>query len=200
LTLGKTVCSRFSADLKLDGDQVTLANLQGDVLNGHASGEWKADFSRKPPEYLGSGSLEGIELAQVAELMHDGWIQGTGSAKYDFSASGWVLQDLLDSAELKASFAVNDGGFPHIVFTSRSGPLHAAEFSGDLRLHEGKFLFDDANLETTAGVYRVSGTASLAGALELKISSESSAGYNVTGTLLKTRVTSIPTAEAELKP
>jgi AsmA family/AsmA-like C-terminal region len=200
LAFGKTVCSHFSADLKLDGGEVTLSNLQGDVLDGHASGEWKANFSRKPPEYRGTGSLEGVELAQVAELMHDGWIEGTGTAKYDFSASGWGLQDLLDSAELKATFAVNEGAFPHIVFTSRSGPLHAAEFSGDLRLHEGKFLFDDANLESTAGVYRVSGTASLTGALDLKISSESAAGYNVTGTLVKTRVTSIPTAEAELKP
>ena len=110
------------------------------------------------------------------------------------------MQDLLDSAELKARFTVDGGAFPHIVFTSRSGPLRAAEFSGELRLHEGAFLFNDANLESTAGVYRVSGTASLAGALDLKICGETMAGYNLTGTLVKTRVTSIPTAEAELKP
>jgi len=110
------------------------------------------------------------------------------------------VQDLLDSAELKARFTVDGGAFPHIVFTSRSGPLHAAEFSGELRLQKGIFLFNDASLESTAGVYRVSGTAALTGALDLKISSESAAGYNVTGTLVKIRVTSIPTAEAELKP
>ncbi len=200
LTLGKTVCSRFSADLSLDRGQITLTNLQGDVLDGHASGELKANFSRKPPEYQGSGTLEGVELAHIAELMHDKWVEGMGTAKYDFSATGWGVQDLLDSAELKASFAISDGAFPHIVFTSRSGSLRVAEFSGELRLHEGTFLFNDANLESTAGVYRVSGSASLKGSLDLKISSESAAGYNVTGTLVKTRVTSIPTAEAELKP
>jgi len=200
LTLGRTVCSHFSADLALSRGEVTMSNLEGDVLDGHATGELKADFSRKPPDYRGSGTFEGVQLAQVAELMHDGWIEGTGTAKYDFSASGWGVQDLLDSAELKARFTVDGGAFPHIVFTSRSGPLRAAEFSGELRLHEGAFLFNDANLESTAGVYRVSGTASLAGALDLKISGETMAGYNLTGTLVKTRVTSIPTAEAELKP
>jgi uncharacterized protein involved in outer membrane biogenesis len=200
LALGKTVCSHFAADLKLDAGEVTVANLQSDILDGHLSGDWKANFSKRPPEYSGSGSLEGVELAQVAELMNDGWVEGTGTAKYAFSTSGWTLQDLLDSAELKTTFAVNDGVFPHIALASRSGPLRVTEFSGDVNLHDGKLLFEDANLESATGVYRVSGTASLNGVLDLKVSSEGASGYNLTGTLTKTRVTSIPTAEAELKP
>jgi hypothetical protein len=200
LALGKASCSHFSADLKLNAGEVTLTDLQGDILDGHANGDWKADFSKKPPEYNGNGSLQGVELAQVADLMHDGWIEGDAAATYEISAKGWTLQDLLDSADMKATFTVHDGGFPHIAFSSRSGPLHAAEFSGELRLHDGKFSFEDANLESSSGVYKVSGTALLTGALDLKLSGESASGYNVTGTLLKTRVTSIPTAEAELKP
>ncbi|HEY4052724.1 MAG TPA: AsmA family protein [Terriglobales bacterium] len=200
LALGKAECSHLTADLKLDAGEVTLTNLQGDVLEGHGNGDWKADFSKKPPEYSGTGSLQGIDLAQVAGLMHDSWIKGNGAATYDLSANGWTLQDLLDSAEMKATFTIHDGAFPHIVFSSRSGPLQAAEFSGEVHLQDGKLLFEDANLETEAGVYKVNGTALLTGALDLRLSGESASGYNVTGTLVKTRVTSTPTAEAELKP
>jgi hypothetical protein len=132
--------------------------------------------------------------------MHDSWIKGSGAATYDLSANGWTLQDLLDSAEMKATFTIHDGAFPHIVFSSRSGPLQAAEFSGEVHLQDGKLSFEDANLETEAGVYKVNGTALLTGALDLRLSGESASGYNVTGTLVKTRVTSTPTAEAELKP
>jgi len=78
--------------------------------------------------------------------------------------------------------------------------LQAAQFFGEVHLQDGKLSFDEASLETEAGVYKVNGSALLTGALDLKLSGESASGYNVTGTLVKTRVTSIPTAEAELKP
>ncbi|PYV84799.1 MAG: hypothetical protein DMG93_03550 [Acidobacteria bacterium] len=201
LTLGKTDCSRFSADLKLDAGEITLANIQGEVLGGRASGRWKADFTKKPPQYSGDGTLGGGALAQVAELMHDGWIEGTGNVQYEFTSKGWAISDLVDSADLKAAFTVNDGAFPHVVLgSSHSGPLRGAEFSGNLRLQDGKFSFEDAKLESATGVYKVSGTALLKGNLDLKLSDETSAAYNLSGTLAKTRVTPIPIAQAELKP
>jgi hypothetical protein len=201
LVLGTSQCSHFSADLALDAGEVGVANMRGDVLGGHATGHWKADFRKKPPQYSGDGTLDGVDLAQVAELMHDGWIQGTGNAEYKFSSKGWTIGDLIDSADLKAAFAVNEGTFPHIVLSgSHPGPVRDAEFSGNLRLQDAKFLFEEAKLESAAGVYKVSGTALLKGSLDLRISNETSAAYNVTGTLTKTRVTPVPIAEAELKP
>jgi hypothetical protein len=201
LTLGKTDCSRFTADLKLAAGEITLANVQGQILGGHASGRWNADFTKKPPQYTSEGTLDGVELSQVAELMHDGWIEGTGNVQYEFTSKGWAISDLVDSADLKAAFTVNDGVFPHVVLgSSHSGPLRGAEFSGNLRFQDGKFSFEDAKLESATGVYKVSGTAWLEGNLDLKLSDETSAAYNLTGTLAKTRVTPIPIAQAELKP
>jgi hypothetical protein len=48
----------------------------------------------------------------------------------------------------------------------------------------------------------VSGTVSLTGELNLKMSGESAPGFSLSGTLLKTRVAAIPVtaAQAALKP
>ena len=200
LVVGATSCSQFSADLALDAGKISATHLTGGVLGGHAAGKWSADFSKKPPQYRGQGSMDGIDLAQVAELMHDGWIEGTGSASYDFSTQGWTFQDLIVSADLKTEFSLSQSGFPHVVLTNHSGPLRDADFSGTLHLRDGKFSFEDAKLDSSAGVYKISGTAALNGSLDLKMSNEVAPVFNVTGTFLKTRVTAVPTAEAVLKP
>ncbi len=202
LLLGKSTCTRFTSDVDLDQGKLTLANMRGEFLGGGVTGVWKADFSARPPVYQGAGSLENLALGQIADLTQDEWIDGTGTARYEVKAAGWGLHDLLDSADLSASFAIKDGEFPHIVLTSRSGPLRASSFSGKVLLHEGKFSFEDAKLDTAAGVYKVSGSAFLTGALNLKMVGESTVGYGLAGTLVKTRVTPIPATatQAALKP
>lgn len=200
--LGKSTCTRFTADVDLDQGKLTLANMRADFLGGAVTGKWKADFSARPPGYEGTGGLENLALAQIADLTDDEWIDGTGTARYEVKAAGWGLHDLLDSADLSASFAIKDGEFPHIVLTSTSGPLHVSRFSGKVVLHDGKFSFEDAKLDTAAGVYKVSGSAFLTGALNLKMVGESTVGYALAGTLVKTRVTPIPATatQAALKP
>jgi len=69
-----------------------------------------------------------------------------------------------------------------------------------VRLEAGRFSFQDAQLEIPGGVYKVSGTALLDGRLDLKLAGEAPGGFNLTGTLVKTRVSPIATARASLKP
>jgi uncharacterized protein involved in outer membrane biogenesis len=199
---GKSSCTQLTADLDLHDGKLTLANLKAQTLGGKTSGEWQADFSAQPPAYSGSGRFEGASLSALGEVMHNAWIDGTGAAKYEFTASGWGIQDLLDSANLTGNFAVRDGSFPHIALTNQSGALHASNFSGKITFQKGQFSFPDAKLESPSGVYKVSGTVSLAGGMNLKMTSESSPGFSLSGTLLKTRVTAIPltAAQASLKP
>jgi hypothetical protein len=200
LRMGELVCSHVGAQLQLDGGEVTLERLQGELLGGKATGEVKADFARRPPVYSGSGDLKDVSLAPVAELMHDLWIDGTGNAHLELTTAGQTVEDLLHSASLRADFLVSKAVFPHVVLTAESGPLHATRFSGMLRLDAGQFSFEDAQLEVPTSVYKVSGTALLDGRLDLKLAGETPGGFNVTGTLLKTRVSPIPTAQASLKP
>jgi hypothetical protein len=202
LVLGKATVTQFAADVSLDQGKLTLANWRGQTLGSKALGDWKADFSVRPPVYSGSGSFEDISLTQVADLTNDGWIGGTGSAKYQFNATGWGVQDLLKSGGVNATFTTQDVDFPHIMLTNTSGPLRASDFSGKILLQEGTFSFQDAKLVTASEVYKVSGTASLKGALNLKVAGESVPGYDLSGTLIKPRVSPISTTstQAALKP
>jgi hypothetical protein len=202
LVLGKSACTQLTADIDLEDGKLTLANLKAQALGGKTTGEWKADFSVRPPAYSGSGSFDGASLATVAGLMHNAWIDGSGAAKYQFEASGWRFEDLLRSANLSGTFVVRDGSFPRISLTGQSGVLRASNFSGKILLQQGQFSFPDAKLETTGGVYKVGGTVSLTGSMNLRMTSESAAGFALSGTLLKTRVTAIPitAAQASLKP
>lgn len=202
LTLGKAVCQRFSADLALDKGKISLTNARATFMQGEAAGALKADFTVHPPTYSGVGEFNGVELAAVAKLMQNQWAAGTAMAHYQFTAAGSSIQDLLDSARLKSSFKITDGVFPHVVLVEDGDPLHANAFSGQVSYSRGTFLFDDAELNSSSGIFALSGTASISGALDLKLASENAPSYAISGTLAQTRVSPLvnPATQAALKP
>jgi len=202
LIVGATVCNRFSTDLNLQKARVSLTNMRGSLLGGQTVGSWKADFSERPPVYSGTGNFDGVSLSLISGLMHSEWIDGSGSASYRFKSAGWDIQYLLNEADLKANFTVKDGVFPHLVLTDGADPLRASVFSGRLAFQQGSFYLDETELVTEGGIFAVSGTASSAGDLNFKMTSENSTGYNVSGTLDQTRVSAITNAstQAALKP
>jgi hypothetical protein len=202
LRIGKSVATQFTSEVALDEGTLALTNMRGQALGGRAQGDWKADFRVRPPVYSGNGSFEGASLTEVADLMQNDWIAGTGSAKYQFNGAGWSIQDLLQSARLGASFTLSYPEFPHVVLPNKSGPLRASELSGNIILQDAKFSFRDAKIMTPADVYKLSGTVSLTGTLNLKISDDSVAAYGLSGTLARTRVIPIvnTATQAALKP
>jgi hypothetical protein len=109
---------------------------------------------------------------------------------------------LLKQAELNANFSVKDSEFPHVVLSENSEPLHSSVFSGQLAFRDGIFSLGDAELVSDSGVFNLSGTASVAGDLNVKMTGENSTGYNVSGTLDQPRVSPItnPPTQAALKP
>ena len=202
LVLGSTTCARFSTNLGLRQGKVTLSNVAGDLLGGKAIGELAADFSSHPPVYSGGGGVEGWSFAQISSLMHSEWLDGTGSARFHFKAAGAGIRDLIENADLAANFNIKNGVFPHIVLTGTSSPLHATAFSGTLALRDRNFSCQDTKLETENSVYKISGTASLDGMLNLQMVNEISAGFNLSGSVTKTRVSPIISSatQAALKP
>ena len=202
LALGPANADQFSADVSLDQGKLTLSGFRCAVVGGKINGDWKADFSSKPPVYAGSGNIDGVVLDQLSDLMRTNWIEGAGSARYEFKSEGWGLQDVIANAGLSASFAVKDGGFPRVVLTDKAGPLRVKSFEGELSLKDGDFSFEDAKLTAQDGIYTVSGTASVSGALNLKMVNEGAPGYDISGTLTRTRVSQLAatSARASLKP
>ena len=202
LILGNAVCTRFSSDVDLEKGKVSLTNVHGNLLGGETVASWRADFSARPPAYSGTGGFDRVSLSSIAGLMHSEWIDGSGSANYRFRTAGWNIHELLNVADLNANFSMKDGVFPHVVLADGGEPLRASVFSGRLALQQGEFSLDDTELITADGVFNLSGTASLGGDLDLKMTGENSTGYNVSGTLDQTRVSPItnPPTQAALKP
>jgi uncharacterized protein involved in outer membrane biogenesis len=198
----KLVATRVSSDVELQTGKLRLWNLTGEVLGGRHSGEWKADFTAKPPEYSGSGALERVALGQLAEAMHDGWISGTATAKYRATASGFSGADLLSSAKGALRVEVRDGLLPHITLAGSTGPLHIHRLLGQLILRDGKFEIQEGKLETAGGIYQIIGTASLNRILDVKLTREGARGFNITGPLTEPIVApaTIPETQASLKP
>ena len=202
LALGTETVDQVSGNVSLDQGKLTVTGLHGAVLGGKVNGDWKVDFTSKPPVYVVSGSADGLALDQISDLMRKDWIEGVGSARYEVKSQGWGLQDVITNASLNATFAVKDGRFPTVSLSSKTGPLRVKSFEGELRFKDGDFSLQESKLTAPDGIYTVSGTASLSGTLKLEMVGEGAAGYEVSGSLTRTRVSQLATtsARASLKP
>ena len=202
LAIQNLVATRVSAHVELERGIVRLSDLRGDLLGGKHLGDWQADFSVKPPGYSGSGTLQGIDLQQLAQAMHDGWVTGTATATYRASASGIEAAQLISSAKANLKIEVRDGVLPHIVLTEGNEPLHIRRLVGNLVLRDGRFEIQQGKLETPGGIYQLSGTASLTRTLDLKLVRDGAPGFNIIGPLTEPRVAPVKAQEtrAALKP
>ena len=175
------VASRVSAAVELGQGRLRFSDLKADVLGGEHRGEWRASYVVSPPSYSGEGTLEGVALTELGELMHDGWITGTGSAVYRITTSGYAANVLLASAGGTLRFEMHDGSFPHLILGN--SPLRVRRFTGELSLHDGEFAIQEARLESSKGNFQVTGTVSSARKLDFKLFHDGAAGFTITGTL-----------------
>ena len=65
-----------------------MRDLRADILGGHHSGTWTADFTVAPPTYAGTGNITRVSMAQLATLMHDNWAAGAVDAQYSLAMRG----------------------------------------------------------------------------------------------------------------
>jgi hypothetical protein len=198
----RLLANRVSANVEFNKGKLRLSDLRGEVLGGKHAGEWEADFTAKPPEYSGSGTLERIALNQLSEVMNDDWITGSAMASYRVKASGLDGAELFNSATSTLKVDARDGLLRHVAIGERAGPLQMHRFAARLFLHDGNFEIQDGKLESPGGSYQVSGTASLTRILDLKLTHEGAPGFNITGTLTEPHVSPIlsPETQAALKP
>ena len=202
VVIHKMVATQVSAAVLLEKGKLRLSDVDGDLFGGTHSGEWKADFTVRPPQYSGTGTLDGITLGEVAQAMHDGWVTGTAGATYQVSATGWNVGEMLASAHATVDVSATDGTLPHISLVAHAAPLFVRHFTGQLLLRNGTFDIQQGKLATANGIYQVSGTASLGQALNIKLMRDPLHGFNITGTVAEPRVAETANAEtrAALKP
>ena len=173
-----------SASLALDSGQVRVTGVKAKLLGGRYRGEWTADFSASQPQYSGSGTLDGVSMAQVAELMGDPWAEGTAGGNFRIRFEGTTLDAMLASARGDATFAWRSGALRHIALPDSSAAgLHFGQFRGSLLLEKQRLTFLHSKITAAAGIYEISGNASLERALELTLTRGRRRNYAVAGTL-----------------
>jgi hypothetical protein len=207
--IGAVTGQRVSAELSLAAGVLTAARLRGEVFGGRHSGAWRVDFTGDQPVFSGSGRLERVSAARMAESMADDWAAGTLELDYSLALSGRSAVQFRATASGSLQFRWDDAVLKHVVLPGRTGPLVAERFSGRLRLGRGAFTFLETRLQTSAGDFALSGTASLERRLDLRLLSTERAGlrpaavaaeprgYAVTGPLSKPAVTPVPSLETE---
>jgi hypothetical protein len=202
VTIHKLVASRVSANVELENGLLRLSDLQGDVFGGRHDGEWTADFTSKPPSYSGSGKFAKVALPQLADAMHDNWITGSADGSYRATATGWTMPDLLASATAILEVGAYDGTLPHITLASGGGVLLLRRFDGRWLVRNGKLEIQEGKLDSSSGIYQVSGTASFGRVLDLKLKRNGAPSFDITGTVTQPHVEQATSAEtqAALKP
>jgi hypothetical protein len=183
LQLKSVAANRVSAIVTLNQGMLEVSQLKADLLGGKHLGEWRADFTAKPSICQGSGSLNEVSLAQVADAMHDRWISGVGNGSYEVKSE--CAADFWGSAEGQLQFDLRDGTLPHLVPPGDSRPLKLTHMTGEAHLLSGEMKFSDAQVDSPVGKFLLSGTVSLARKLDLNLTPPKNniSGYSITGSL-----------------
>jgi uncharacterized protein involved in outer membrane biogenesis len=203
--------TRVSAKVSLDAGKLQVSELTADFLGGKHLGQWRADFSAKPALCGGTGSFTGISLSRLAEAMRTTWIAGSANAKYEVkvpcsaellsSTSFW--SSLSTSAEGTLQFDAEDGTLPRLALEEDGAPFRFIHFAGQARLNAGEIDMKDARLDSAAGKYQLSGSASVKGQLDFHLARDQNGaagpGYAISGTLAEPRVMHSPSSETQAR-
>ena len=202
IVAGKLEARHVTASVELNSGKLRLSELQADVLRGRHNGEWKADFTVKPPEYSGSGTFQRVALGQLADVMNGDWITGSATGSYHASTSGLIARELFAFATANLQVNVFAGVLPHVVLPRGGAPLQMRHMVAHLLLHDQKVDIQTAQIEAGADIFHLSGTASLTQNLDLKLTREDGSGFSITGTLTQPRISPVASSEttAALKP
>lgn len=196
LVLKSMPIARFGATLTIEPTGFTLTGITANVFGGKYTGEIKSDFSTGTPLYSSTGKLQKVSMAGVSAAMKDSWATGMANVSYRGQATGWTADDILSSAWSAANFDWHAGALPHVDLDG-SGPLRFNTFSGALELKGGTLTLAPDKLQTSSGIYLVSGTASLGRRLDLKLTREGAPRYAITGTLERPEVVALRPAATQ---
>src|SRR5207248_1076728 len=102
---------------------------------------------------------------QVSAAMRDPWAGGTADVNYRIEFSGETADAMLISATADADFTWNNGLLNHLVLASGAADgaqaLRFTRFRGHASLKNGLIALQQSKIETSGGIYQISGTASV---------------------------------------
>ena len=200
LVTGDLAASNFSSSIEINSGKVSLKDVRADLLGGHHSGNWDADFTVSPPKYFGSGTVTKLGMAQVSALMHDSWSTGTLDGQYTLGLTGMDGAALRASASGSASFKWTGGSLRHVVLEGNGTPLSFSSFGGQIALRNGSLVCETCKLQSASEMFDVSGNANFSRAVDVRLeSSGQGISYTISGPLDQPHVESVESPHSEAK-
>ncbi len=190
--LGRLLSDNFQAHVVMNAGNVQLDILRSDLLGGHHTGKWTADFTASPPRYAGGGVMQKISMDQLSTFMHENWASGQTSGKYAISLQGKDPAALLNSATGSADFSWINGSLRKLALDGRPAPLTFSSLAGILNVGGGKLTFDNCAMKTVGGTFDVKGVATYDRNLNFTLQRTGGTSYVVAGSLDQPQVTAVP--------
>ena len=198
---GQLVCRRatlkalkmndVAANVTLDAGQVRISDARARLLGGRYRGEWRIDFTATAPQYASEGALEGVNMAQLSELMGDDWAAGVAAARYQLHFAGRSREEMIASAAGSASFDWSNGALKHVTLQPAPHGLRFAYFRGEAKFQDQNVTFVESRLATAYGIYQVSGRASMDRTLEVGLARGKDRVVYIHGTLAAPKVSEV---------
>jgi uncharacterized protein involved in outer membrane biogenesis len=189
--LGFAPATNFESDFTLRDGQAELKNTKMVLLGGEVDGAWAMKFKSSGPEYAGRGQLARVNIAQLSAATKTNLGTGLLNGRWEAQMTGWNAEDFLKSAEGKAELNWNNGTLRTFAFDGHA-PMKVNNFSATFTLTKGKLSIEDGKLQSGAGVYNVSGTATPGRDLDLQFLAPEGTSYRVNGNLQKPQVVALP--------
>ena len=190
--LGPLVADNFQAHLVLNEGNLELDVLRSDLLGGHHTGKWTADFTATPLRYAGGGVMQKISMDQLSTWMRENWAGGQSSGKYALSMQGKDAAGLLSSATGSADFTWTGGSLRKLALDGRPAPLTFSSLAGIFNIGGGRLTFDNCEMKTAGGVFNVKGIATYSRTLNFTLQRTGGTSYVVAGSLDQPQVTAVP--------
>lgn len=192
--------THVTARLALNHGDLSITELDANLLGGTYRGRCETDFHIRPPLSTCSGNVQGVSLTDLAQMTKVSWISGTANGMFQLTAKGISASELWETADGTMRFEAHDGDLPHLLLEDPE-PLRFTDFSGQVHLHAKEIEIKDAKLESPEGVFLLSGVESAARELRFKLlRGGTTQGFAISGTLADPRVSALPNAEqARLK-
>jgi hypothetical protein len=120
------------------------------------------------------------------------------NGKYDFAANGWSARELISSAKGTADFTWKDGTLKHVTLPDGKDSFHFTSYVGKVVLQDATMKFDESKLQTSSGIYEVTGKSSPDLKLEFTLTHSNGHGYKISGNLMNPQVAALPEKQASV--
>jgi hypothetical protein len=183
------VATNVIAHLAKDNGTVNLSSVRADVLGGKYRGNWRAEFGPSGAAYKGDGNIDHASLAQVSALTADSWGTGTVNGEFKVALAGTDASALRDSLTGSSTFVWEGGSIRRFVAPQFPAGLQFTRWTGKVNVNSGAIQWLDSTMDSSAGKYRISGSATLNRELRLNLVGDKHQ-ILVTGTLEHPQITS----------